>query len=132
MLSWNDTRWILYRKISNHDFLICQFYTGLTGISDKISIRYLSISILQFQKLIWYFSILILPIFSISPMPGDYNLVSKNKTQIKYLCICHYLNNSSIWWFLKLWRRSYKVQFMPKFYLARIVMLPILFQVGSI
>ncbi len=71
ILSRNDTGWILYRKISNRDFLICQFYTSLTGISDKILIWYLSISISQFQKLIQYFFISILPVFSISPMPGD-------------------------------------------------------------
>jgi len=61
---------ILYRKILYHKFLICQFYTGSTSISDKILIWYLLISILQFQNPIWYLVISILPMFLISPMPG--------------------------------------------------------------
>ncbi len=70
IFSGNGTDCILYQKILYRKFLICQFYTGLTGISDKILIRYLSISILQFQNLIRYFPILILPMFLISHMPG--------------------------------------------------------------
>ncbi len=91
ILSQNDTGWILYRKILYHDFSICQFYTSLTGISDKISIQYLSISILPFQKLIQYFSILILPMFSISPMP-DWHILRK----MTVLSWHRYLLNSGI------------------------------------
>ena len=105
ILSRNDTGWILYRKISNHDFLKCQFYTSLTGISDKILIRYLSISISQFQKLIQYFLISILPVFFILPMPGDSH---KEKLHILFILFGLSFLNLKVYSHVrfKLWREN--------------------------
>jgi hypothetical protein len=39
IFSQNSTDGILYSEISYRKFLMCQFYTGSTGIRDKILIR---------------------------------------------------------------------------------------------